>query len=183
MDWRDVWKKHGGNWFDLVACCYYVIYESGNESPVFSAQVEALVSKPASLVDEFIHSVREIVPFRGLGRRCADEAIESIGRLYDDAVSDSGWPDELAKEIGCWAIIVGVDKCVVDSGASDMAGIRGPLNTVALSDEVGVYYKPSSALVGDILAMHGVRFSPMGQLSERLQGLNVVARVAAQQSY
>lgn len=179
MDWRDVWKRHGGNWYDLVACCYCVIYESGNERPVFSAQVEALVSKPGSLVDGLIRSVREVVPSRGLGRRCSDEAIEAIGRSYDAAVSDPDWPRKHAEEIGCWAIVVGVDKCVADSDASGMSSIVGPLNT-ALGDSVGVYYKPSSSLVGDILAMHGIRLSPMEQLSERLQGLNVVARVAGQ---
>lgn len=179
MDWRDVWKKHGGSWFDLVACCYCVIYESGNERPVFSAQVEASVSKPGSPVDRLIRSVCEIVPSRGLGRRCADKAIETISCLYDDAVSDPDWPKKYAEDIGCWAIVVGVDKCVVDSGASDMASVVGPLNT-ALRDKVGVYYKPSSALVGDVLSVYGVRFSPMEQLSERLQGLNVVARVAGQ---
>lgn len=176
MDWRDVWEENQGSWFDLVACCYYVICAGGNERPGFSARVESAVSMPGSPVDEFVRSVRGIVPANGLGRRCTKEQIAELYCLCNRYKSDPAWPSEYTDEIGCWAIIAGIDKCVADSGSAKLVGKMGPLNKV-LCERVGAYYKHSPAPIDDILSSYGICSSPMETLSERLQGLSVVARI------
>lgn len=178
MGWREQWKEDGGSWFDLVACCYSVILASDNERPEFSALIQDAVSMSDSLVDVFIHSVFEVVSADGLDGRCSRESFDQIGFLYDFYLKDQAWPGEYAEEMGCWAIIAGIDKCVVDSGALRLAGKRGPLNSV-LVDEIGVYYKPPISSIDDILSCYGIQYSPLELLSERLQGLNIATCIQA----
>lgn len=175
--WLEEWFESKGDWFDLVARCYSGICRKGLHTPQFLSYFENELDQENSGVDNAIDGISIAVQncccLLGDDRKKSLNAIshclKGVVLQHSSSSIDRGC-------LLCWMVIAGIDKAFSDLDVViDMIEI-GPLNNLK-KDEVGVYYKAEDSVIKGLLSAYGIKQSPEGRFSERLQIFDLVEKV------